>query len=337
MKLLFVKGNKGLAANHNGKFYFPNRDSNIKEGLYECETTLDKEKYAFVTGVPVTTHMPTTKLLSSVVVDTDGTFNRVVKSDIRKIGESLIFYIQRNWHMFDLGYVNGSGKLEKIESYSYNERRPSNVYTLYDSAISKAEICMDNKTINLQIISEIACEIDDEMAMEIAAVAKSRQGIYANISSIKVVQRKFVVIATKLFSHHTFFLAYAYNPNTRNVIEINEFNTDVLMQTEYIKEIDLKQLDEFFIKNHLALHCQKKYSDDQIVFEVKTNFMGDTVSVKCLDANIMLRDIDDSAKKEVKNSFKDFELYRKKAGKYVSKSNIEEFKKLSTRSILGLD
>lgn len=45
MKLLFVKGKRGLAANHNGKFYFPDRNGCIKAtGLYDCKITIDKDK-----------------------------------------------------------------------------------------------------------------------------------------------------------------------------------------------------------------------------------------------------------------------------------------------------
>ena len=335
MKLLFVKGNKGLAANHNGKFYFPNRDSNIKEGLYECEIALDKGKYAFVTGVPVATQMPTAEVLTSIVVDSDGALTKVFKLDVRKIGKSLVLYIQRNWHMFDLGYVNEFGQLEKFESYFYNERRSSAVCDLYDPAFSE-EMCLDNEAIKLQIISRIACKMDDVLALEVAAVAKSRQGLYANISSIKVIQNKYVVITTEIFSYCT-SIAYMYNADAKNVVEIDESITNELMNDEDVKEIDLKQLDEFFIKNHLASHYLKKPSDEGIVFEVKAKFMGDAISIKCLDANILLRNIDESAKKEVKHSFKDFELFRKKAGKYVSKNNLEEFSKLSTRNILGLN
>ena len=336
MILLFVKGNKGLAANYNGKFYFPSRDSDIKEGLYECEIALDKGKYAFVTGVPVATQMPTTEVLTSIVADSDGKLNKVFKLDVRKIGKSLVLYIQRNRHMFDLGYVNESGKLEKFDFYTWNERRPSAVCDLYNPAFSEAEMCMDNETIQLQIISQIACEMDDALALEVVAVAKNRQGLYSNISSIKVIQNKYVVVTTEIFSYCT-SIAYIYNADAKDVVEIDESITNELMKAEDIKEIDLKQLDEFFIKNHLALHCLKMPSDEGVVFEVKAKFMGDAISIKCLDANILLRNIDESAKKEVKNSFKDFELFRKKAGKYVSKNNLEEFSKLSTRNILGLN
>ena len=50
MRLLFVKGDKGLVANRDGLFYFPDRNSSIvSEGLYNCTVTIDKGNYAFVT------------------------------------------------------------------------------------------------------------------------------------------------------------------------------------------------------------------------------------------------------------------------------------------------
>ena len=43
MRLLFVKGDKGLVANRDGLFYFPDRNSSIaSEGLYNCTVTIDK-------------------------------------------------------------------------------------------------------------------------------------------------------------------------------------------------------------------------------------------------------------------------------------------------------
>ena len=59
MKLLFVKGDRGLVANMDGKFYFPDRKSNIKEeGLYDCRVTVEKDKYAFVDGEEIKTDLP---------------------------------------------------------------------------------------------------------------------------------------------------------------------------------------------------------------------------------------------------------------------------------------
>lgn len=53
MELLFLEGDRGLYAiapfEH---VYFPDRESNIKEpGIYECEITLDKDKYGFVRDI----------------------------------------------------------------------------------------------------------------------------------------------------------------------------------------------------------------------------------------------------------------------------------------------
>ena len=59
MKLLFVNGDRGLVATLHGKFYFPDRKSNIKEeGLYDCNTTVEKDRYAFVNGILEKTYCP---------------------------------------------------------------------------------------------------------------------------------------------------------------------------------------------------------------------------------------------------------------------------------------
>ena len=68
MKLLFVKGKRGLAANHNGKFYFPDRNGCIKAtGLYDCKITIDKDKFAFVDGKLIKTQATSIETICSLL------------------------------------------------------------------------------------------------------------------------------------------------------------------------------------------------------------------------------------------------------------------------------
>lgn len=65
--------------------------------------------------------------------------------------------------------------------------------------------------------------------------------------------------------------------------------------------------------------------------------LGDTnIVVKCLDANALFVDIREEDKAVITKSFDKLEAYKKKIGKCISKSMLQEFSKFSPKNILGL-
>ena len=102
MKLLFIPGVRGrLAANHDGKFYFPDSKSNINEGgLYECEVTVDKDKYAFVNGTIIETYMPSSKFISEYIgycLFANSSISEISEFEIKSIGVSTIIFINSSF------------------------------------------------------------------------------------------------------------------------------------------------------------------------------------------------------------------------------------------------
>ena len=90
MQLLFIKGDRGLVANHNGTFYFPNKTSNIKtEGLYDCSIITNKANYAFVDGHPIKTHLPTVTYLKKLLTENNLSVDDESQLHVKHIGQSI--------------------------------------------------------------------------------------------------------------------------------------------------------------------------------------------------------------------------------------------------------
>lgn len=120
MKLLFLNGERGLFATRPyDVICFPDKGSNItKPGLYECEIVKQKEKFAFVDGVPVKTR----KADISEVVDISYIMNTTVRCSRdylyiprqnlplgRKIGDSYIYMDSMDMKLFY--YTEGENKV----------------------------------------------------------------------------------------------------------------------------------------------------------------------------------------------------------------------------------
>lgn len=332
-KLLFVKEDKGLAANMDGKFYFPDKNSDIKEeGLYECDITIDKGKYAFVKGTLIETKIETAKHIVEAI-GYDVCMN-AKQFYAKKIGASVILFLKTKYRM-SLSYFDRNDNHIIFETFT-DDRCYYNMVKLYDP--EKFENAVDLVDFKKEVMNNIAATLSDDMIMELAVVAKSKQGGYRDIKEIRNVNNKYIVIKTSYYSFDT-ETAYIYDAANKKVISIGEGDEIAFLKGEKSTKMDLKAIEQFCIENHIAMHhMMSGYGEEKEdgLFDVRIPFMEDEILVTCLDGDKMLSDISDEVKQKVTESFNEFEAYRKKIGKNMSKSTIAEFSKLAPKKVLGL-
>lgn len=331
-KLLFVKGNRGLAANMDGKFYFPDKNSDIKEeGLYDCDITIDKDKYAFVKGTLIETKMETAKH----IVEATGydVYTNAEQFCVKKIGVSAILFIKTRFGM-SLSYFDNNDNRILFENFE-DDRHHYNTMKLYYP--KKFENAVDPADFKKEVMNDIAATLSDDMIMELAAVAKSKQGRCHDVKEIRNVNNKYIVVKTGCYSFDT-ESAYAYDAANKKVISIGDGDEIAFLKGEKSTKIDLKAIEQFCMENHIAMHHMRSgYGEEEDgLFDVRILFMEEELMVACLDGDKMLSNISDEAKQKATESFNELEVYRKKVGKNMSKSTISEFGKLAPRNVLGL-
>ena len=146
MRLLFVKGDKGLVANRDGLFYFPDRNSSIaSEGLYNCTVTIDKGNYAFVTGNPVDTKEPSVEYVSTMLCrelfETKMfSYERIDSFKVKKIGCSYIIFVTDAMYT-QIKYMDQNNDVKPLMMYS-DEKRHYNMRKLYDASQFRMQMIM---------------------------------------------------------------------------------------------------------------------------------------------------------------------------------------------------
>lgn len=130
MKLLFVKGDRGLFAVAPYKpIYFPARDSDITEpGLYECEVTLQKEHYGFVKGKRYCTQSNSEKTCYTIRKQRDeselmGTFSIPSEFIQYKIDNNTTVYVDQYKNMWFIGNYGGFDMLTALYTTDTNQGR----------------------------------------------------------------------------------------------------------------------------------------------------------------------------------------------------------------------
>ena len=144
MKLLFVKGDRGLfAVAPYEPIYFPARDSDITEpGLYECEVTLQKEHYAFVKGKRYYTQSNSEKTCYTIRKQRDeseltGTFSIPSEFIQYKIDNNTTVYVDQYKNMWFIGNYGGFDMLTAL--YTTNTNQGRRVPKTYLDMLSKLE------------------------------------------------------------------------------------------------------------------------------------------------------------------------------------------------------
>lgn len=220
MKLLFVKGKKGLAANHNGKFYFPDRNGCIKAtGLYDCKITIDKDKFAFVDGKLIKTQAASIEIICSLLnldMSSVGLENRETINVFNVDNVDVLFV--KNSIATHLMYINDKEQIESITSFSTNSKSSYNVRQLYSPGENMKRI-ISNMDIKNYLVKNGAEALSDLMLLKAETIVKSKQGKYHHIIDMSLVDSKFIVVHTEYWDVNLTRI-YAYDKKQNSLIDV---------------------------------------------------------------------------------------------------------------------
>lgn len=234
-------------------------------------------------------------------------------------------------------YNNDKEQIESITSFSTNSKSSYNVRQLYSPGENMKRI-ISNMDIKNYLVKNGAETLSDLMLLKAATTVKSKQGKYHHIIDMSLVDSKFIVVHTEYWDVNLTRI-YAYDKKQNSLIDVDGEIFDAVADKKNCKKISVKEIDEFCIKNHIAMHYMRDEQEDpelKPVFENKIRFMNTNIVVKCLDANALFVDIREEDKAVITKSFDKLEAYKKKIGKCISKSMLQEFSKFSPKNILGL-
>lgn len=327
MKLLFVKGNKGsLAAIEDGKFYFPDRKSNItQEGVYECHVTVEKDTYAFVDGKLIETHIPSEEYIHTIIKEElfdSGAYTFQAKN----IGASIVVF-HVNYNMVEFGYIDDYDRYIFISSYNYYDRRSVNTRGLY--TVSKFTDSIDYESEKTKMLDKDILPLTEENIMKAAVSSVCNLYSWKDTKSIIVYDNKFVVIETENkylgLGKKTYAYIQEYGMVDISTLNINNFNNKTAT-------IHLNDVETWMINNHVL----NISLGSDVLFTKTISFMGNNIDVLCINGGNIMEDISDEDKKRVERSFEELEAFRKKVGKNAFKDTVKEMIKLSPKHILNL-
>lgn len=336
MKLLFIPGVRGrLAANHDGKFYFPDSKSNINEGgLYECEVTVDKDKYAFVNGTIIETYMPSSKFISEYIgycLFANSSISEISEFEIKSIGVSTIIFIKRR-NFVDIGYVNEHDELFDICQHKFSLHRISNISSFYDVRNFQDDIRYQKEKINA--VKDIAMTIDNCLLKAITAIVCSKRiGFYKwePVNNIKIYDDKFVIIETEYHGHvSTRIFAYS---KKYGVIELDSIFTVDDFRNKTFDIITMDDVFNWMIEHHVGTGG----FGEEMIYDNRVEFTNQYITITCINGCQVMNDISDDDKIKVEKSFEQLDAFKKRIGKNISKSMMKDLVKLSPRHVLGLE
>jgi hypothetical protein len=352
MLLLFVKGDKGLLANKDGKIYFPDRKSSIKaEGLYDCAVTIDKNNYAFVSGTQVNTFKPDDSTVQNLTASKmlKNNFGYDIPSiddfQLRKIGESLVMYIRYNSDILLSYFDSTSGRHDfmRISSFDWNDRKLRDIYweLKFEMAVNYSEI---NDKLLLANAKELLSE-EDKMKAAVASVCTTHiplSRIMTGGKTCEVYSNKILVVPNPPYVSDAgrFHSGSAYiirkdtcdAVNVSHILNREDVATVLGKRTGSIKLEDMKT---WMIENHVGQICY--YTNKLVITNTSLYVMNDTLNVAFFNGEYIAEEIDVVSQKLVDDSWAEIEALRKKLAKNYSKAVLPELKKLLPVNILNLN
>lgn len=338
MILLFVNGNKGLAANYNGKFYFPDKNSRIIEpGVYACMVSIEKDNYAFVTGDLLATKAPSvayanSKFTDNFLANKMSNSQRIDEFHVKRMGRStLMISLCRDTVIIDCLFHDGTEM--NLCKYEINYRKDYNMAKLYD--IDKFESIVTYEGPSTRLEAALLCAEKLPNKSECMPFLVSLLSFYyselftsySNLKNLTVFDNKIVVVTSHLTSLNCDSkITYVFNKKYGfiNIGEIPNINTYDKTAT-----IDAADIENWMIKNHTGFA-----SSDDIVCNKNIKFMGTNITVQYVNAKYAMHNIDATYLETVTKSFDELDAFRKQLGKNISKNMLSELSKLSPKNIL---
>jgi hypothetical protein len=333
MLLLFVKGEKGLTAIKAGKFHFPDRNSNIKEeGLYECEVTVEKEKYAFVKGNLIETYMPSEHIIQEKLnlILSDKAFMKINAYEVKKIGLSIIGFIASD-DIIKITYYNENGAECKYTSYVDTYRKDHNVSKLYNKM--KFVNADGYDVLEKKAIMNAAKVLSGNELLSVATAAIIRHIGHAveKLNVFKLINDKFIIIETE-WHHMKTKSIYIYNIDCGIIkLPLSIYFEDEI-ESESERNIDIGEIKQYMIENHIG---SESYNHEP-TYVKNISFMGAELNIECINGRVLLENISEEEKDRVAESFELYESFRKRLGKHISRSMVSEFSKLAPSNIWGI-
>ena len=330
MKLLFRNNEKGLAAIKDGKWYFPDKRSDIDcEGVWDCEVSKDKEKYAFVTGHKV--NVPDYRLAKDHIVNLlllerkKEWYSYYVK--VARMGEDDLFF-ESDENRIRIGYYAGDDFVE-VASYGLHHHNMRQFYKI-DHTLKGWD------KFYKEVFLESLSFLDDPLKIVAAAIGYNRGFAFSSqITEINIYGNKVIEITTDGFSAYECTRVYGYDTEMCDV-----FTVDISADTyKCLKKesVDLKSLRDWMSAHHVSL---KSGTAEKGLIRREIFCMGCDFDVLCVDSFGLLKTIDtltEEQKNEIESSFANLHDFRAKVAKNISSKNIGEFRKISDVNILGLE
>lgn len=339
MKLLFVNGDRGLLAAHYGKFYFPDRNSNIKtEGVYDCEITVQKPNYGFVKGTKVTTPAicdskdNVCRILREIRRLKNSEGNHVCNITTLKIEDNELFAIEHSDGTIEIGYYYDGETFGVVARYHMRLNR--RVRDLYNQ--NKRKYADGWEDFRRKANIDSFDEIDDVNKIVSTVICKFRMCKLSDdkIESIKIYGNKIIYIKTKSKYFESNHIC-GYDAQVNNVFDLCDV-TDNDLKGMPVYTIDKKDIQAYMRKNHISNRAA--ISSDGQISQIAISFMGDDLSVFAINGEKLLEEeLTEENKNKVEDSFRELDAYRKREGKNISGRMISELGKLSDINILGLN
>lgn len=308
MDLLFVNGDRGLKAQKDGKFYFPDRHGTITtEGLYSCTITKEFDKYSFVTGELIETVLPPVEYVISMINDnfTSRRYeyipNKVMEFTVGKVGESIILrgtYINRD----TLCYFNKNLEMLYIRSDYIASRHDIYNNTVFDT-------CQEYTDLLCKVINQISCKIDSEDYYKISIMAILRKypeyfdGYIKDLQSVQIIDDRYIQISRNILrvGIDTTLYVYTADHDLCNLTKL--YGNDNMKFSNGLerKSISVKEIMDYMIDNHIG--CPITYDKDNPVCYTNINFLGERITVAFLNVFYLLNKITDEDKCIVEQSW----------------------------------
>lgn len=321
MLLLFVKGDRGLVANYNGKFYFPDRKSNIKEeGLYECTITIEKPNYCFVKGELESTYIPNEKAISYYIENVLTRRSEAIY--IKYVGESIVLF-ETTHQTLAIRCFEKDRQPVTITIISNNS---SNILALYDpKRFRNVDIDIIKNYIEPSLVTITQSNYKDVIAHCIGCMGLGRYNKYIR-TNISVYDFKYIVVSnTWMLSSYkdTFIISYRGDDfvDASGIFDIDRDFTGKTLN------IDLSDIIDYMKNNHIG--ASPYVSADTSVYAEHVCLYGNTYIVKCINAKY-LAPISDEDKEQVDKSWEEFRTEKKRIAKNLTRDSISEFMKATS-------
>lgn len=314
MILLFIKGQRGLMAQSDGKMYFPDRKSDIKsEGVYECEISIDKETYAFVSGEKIQIENDLGKILN--VVSPEILYQLANRyCHLEKIGDSSIIFVINHW-LFKMICVDTNGNTIEI----CTETGCPGSKFIYRTDPDKIKYNESEFTIQfIKYQSEIV-DVDKQLRVAI--------GLYRTYYRFYTDNR--------LDIYDDKFFKFRDSDSIRYMVCDRLFETyekDLIKSYTTKRTISFDNIVDYMIEHKIGFGDSKSN-----ICKYHISVFGTAYEFKFLNAANAIRGYSEKDLAEVEESWRELEALRKRIRKNITKSNIDVMRRLTDKAILNIE